>query len=140
AGSARLRVTVAGRPVPPCVTLNDAEIELDGRSGWLPLPLPPLPLHWRIDIQLPRDLTLFPSANGPEVEGVGLIALRSPLKRSVARPGAGVERGSTGVARAGWPLLRLASLLMWRTISVWEVEIGARHYAYVRLFAADRAA
>lgn len=127
AGRACLEVTVAGKPVPPCVTLNDAEIELDGRSGWLPLPIPMQPLHWQIDVQLPRDFTPFLSSDEPEMEAIGLIALRTPKIASLDIQSE-TTRGITGIASGNSPLVRLASLLMQRTRALWEEQVGALHH------------
>lgn len=134
---ARLEVTVAGRPIPPCVTLNDAEIELDGRSCWLPLPVPHQPLRWRIDVQVPRDLTSFLSSDEPEVEAAGLIALRTPKTVSLETQSETAER-ITGIASEDSPFLHLAALLVRRTLSLWEERVGSLHHAYPDVIVVDQ--
>ena len=126
AGGVCLEVTVAGKPIPPCVTLNDAAIELDGRSAWLPLPVPLQPLRWHIDVQMPRDLTPFLSSDEPELEGIGLIALRTPKMVSLDAQSEMVEP-ITAIASVDSPLLHLAPLLAQRTLSLWEAQVGAPH-------------
>lgn len=121
-----LEVAVAGKPLPPCVTLNDAEIELDGRAGWLPLPVPLQPLRWQIDVQIPRDLTFFLSSDEPEMEAVGLIALHTPKMVPLKTQGETIGQ-ITGIAKEDSPLLRLAPLLAQRTLSLWEEQVGKPH-------------
>jgi Tfp pilus assembly protein PilF len=121
-----LEVTVAGTPIPPCVALSDAEIELDGRSGWLPLPLSLQPLHWQIDVQVPHDVIPFLSSDESEMEAVGLIALRHPKMVSLDVQSETTER-ITGLASEDSPLLRLAPLLAQRTHALWERLVAAPH-------------
>lgn len=136
-GRACLEVTVAGKPVPPCVTLNDAEIEIDGRSGWLPLPIPLQPLRWQIDVQHPRDLTAFLSSDEPEMEAIGLIALRTP-KTGMLDIQSETPRWITGSAGGNSPLPRLASLLMQRTRALWEEQVGALHHPCPDIIVVDQ--
>ena len=135
--SASLEVVVVGRPVPPCVSLSKDEIELDGRSGWLPLPLPLLPLRWQIDIRFPPEFTTFVSSDEVEVEAPGLIALRHPRMLSPDTR----ERADgriTAISCKDSPLLRLAPLLMQRTIALWEEQVGAPRFAYPDVLIVNR--
>lgn len=136
--SASLRVTLVGQPIPPCVTLSNAEIELDGQAGWLPQLLPPLSLHWQIDIQLPPDFKLFLSTNETEAEVPGLIALRTPILQPLNTLDAKVPREITGIARADSSLLRLAPLLVERTCVLWEERVGMLHHTYPDVIVVDQ--
>lgn len=114
-----LEVVVVGRPLPPCVTLGAAEIELDGCSGWLPLPLPPLLLRWQLAVQFPPGLRLFPSTHQADLEAPGLIALCQPVVHAPEDPGVPAV-----IARQDSPLVRLAPLLVQRTRALWEARVG----------------
>ncbi|ONI81295.1 hypothetical protein ALI144C_22505 [Actinosynnema sp. ALI-1.44] len=75
-GDDEVRIRLRGVPLPPAVHLSPTEMELDGISGWLPLPVPPVPLRWDVRLDAPPGYVLRVGTTEDRPGTVGVLATR----------------------------------------------------------------
>jgi Flp pilus assembly protein TadD len=91
-GDNEVRIRLRGVPLPPAARLSPTEMELDGISGWLPVPVPPVPMRWDVQLDTPPGYVLRVSTTDERPGTVGVLAT-SGTERSTSTG----ERGPSQV-------------------------------------------
>jgi hypothetical protein len=95
--SGRVAVRLAGRPSGGGTRWGDDRVELDSRSFWLPVVLPPRPHRWNVTLAHDPRLVLALSDDRPAATGPGLLLARPDAWAPAPAPAPAGGPGPPGV-------------------------------------------
>ena len=136
-GFVRVEITLEGQPIPPLIHLSDDRIELNAKSGWMPVLCDQgIDFFWQFNLIFPDNYCYYFSDELFEFPGISLIAI-TKAETFIYKKIGGENLHLKVIGKSQSGSLRIAAYIAGKAIEIWENILHTKIKNYPRIVIID---